>query len=140
MVVVMVLMAVISAVGAARFAARDPFAAQGLADQLVSGLRVAQLTALAQRRPVYVSLSASPVALQACWDAACNQAIEPPGGGTWVNDVQGLTLSSASSFSFNPDGSPTLASSLQLRVVSEDGVTASQPLRVEAGSGHVHQP
>ena len=140
LVVVMMLLAVISAVGAARFSARDPFAAQGLADQLVSGLRVAQLTALAQRRPVFVALNANPVTLQACWDAACTQPIAPPGGGAWVSETQGLTLSAAGNFSFNPDGSPTLANSLALRVVSEDGVTASQTLRVEAGSGHVHQP
>ena len=140
LVVVMMLVAIISAMGAARFSARDPFATQGLADQLVSGLRVAQLTALAQRRPVFVALIASPVSMQACWDAACAQPIAPPGDGAWLNDTEGLTLSASGNFSFNPDGSPTLASSLALRVVSEDGVTASRTLRVEAGSGHVHQP
>jgi MSHA pilin protein MshC len=140
MVVVMLLMAVITAVGAARYAARDPFAAQGVADQLSSGLRVAQLSARAQRRPVHVVLDTSPPRLQACWDNACTQPLEPPGGGAWLNDTEGLVLSRSASFSYQADGSATLASVLQVRVVSADGVTQSPTVQVEAGSGHVHQP
>lgn len=140
LVVVMLLMTVITAVGAARYAARDPFAAQGVADQLTSGLRVAQLSARAQRRTVHVVLSAQPASLQACWDAACSQPIEPPGGGTWLNDTDGLVLNRSASFTYRPDGTATLSSALQLRVVSPDGVTQSPTVQVEALSGHVHQP
>ena len=71
-------MAVLAGVGMSRFADRDGFAVQGLADQIVSGLRVAQATAQAQRRDVYVSLTASPPALSVCLDVACAQPVNAP--------------------------------------------------------------
>ena len=60
LVVVMVLMAIITAVGMSRFASREPFAVQAVADQLMSGLRLAQATAIAQRRTIYLQLGATP--------------------------------------------------------------------------------
>ena len=64
LVMVMMLVAVITAMSAARFSDREPFAVQGAADQLVSGLRLAQATAIAQRRPIHVSLTGNPATLR----------------------------------------------------------------------------
>jgi prepilin-type N-terminal cleavage/methylation domain-containing protein len=139
LVVVMLLVSILATVGASRFADREPFAAQALADQLVSGLRLAQATAMARRAPVYVQLVASPPAMQVCADLACGQALQPPGGGAWLSDTSGLTLSAGSSFNFNAIGAPSLASALVLQVNGSGGV-ASKALRVETVSGHVHQP
>jgi MSHA pilin protein MshC len=141
LVVVMVLLGVFTAMGMSRFADREPFAAQGVADQLVSGLRVAQATAVAQRRAVYVSLATTPPTMTVCLDAACTQPLPTPAGdATWLSDTSGLTLSSAASFSFGPDGTPSLASRLQLQVLGSGGSAASQLINVEAGSGYVHAP
>lgn len=134
----MTLLAILTAVGAARFADREPFAVQGMADQLRSGLRIAQATAIAQRQTVHVTLSASPLAMTVCLDAACSQPLSAPGGdGAWLQDAQGLTLSGNASFNFDGAGAPSLASSLSLTVRSADGATVSPALRVEAVSGHV---
>ena len=141
LVIVMLLMAVISAIGMSRFADREPFAVQGAADQLVSGLRLAQATAVAQRQAVYVVLTASPLALQVCLDAACTQPLPAPGGeAPWLTDVQGLRLVAGASFNFQPSGATSLASLLTLQVQSADGSVSSQPVKVEPGSGHVHSP
>lgn len=139
LVVVMLLMAVLATVSAARFADREPFAAQGLADQITSGLRLAQAAAVARRENVFVQLDASPVALRVCADSGCTQALPPPGGGSWLSDAEGLTLAAAASFSFDAHGAPSFATALQLQVQAGAGV-ASKTVRVEAGSGHVHQP
>jgi hypothetical protein len=126
---------------AARFSDREPFAIQGAADQLVSGLRLAQATAIAQRHTVHVALTASPAALSVCLDAACTQPLTTPAGDSiWLADAGDLKLSAAASFSFDPSGSPSLASTLQLQVLSADGSRSSPTLTVEAGSGHVHSP
>lgn len=141
LVMVMMLIAVITAMSAARFADREPFAVQGAADQLVSGLRLAQGTAIAQRRTVHVGLTATPAAMTVCLDAACTQPLPTPAGdAAWLADAGDLKLSSGASFSFAPDGSPSLASTLQVRVLSADGSRSSPNITLEASSGHVHSP
>jgi Tfp pilus assembly protein FimT len=114
---------------------------QGAADQLVSGLRLAQATAIAQRRAVYVGLAVSPAALTVCLDAACTQPLPTPAGdATWLADAGDLKLSGAASFSFAPDGSPSIASTLQVQVLSADGSRSSPTITLEMLSGHVHSP
>lgn len=138
LVVVMILVAALAAVGAGRFADREPFAVQGVADQLVSSLRLAQATAVAQRRTVHVVLGASPATLRVCLDAACSQPLATSAGdATWLADAADLRLNAGASFSFGPDGSPSLSSSLSLRVLNADGSVTSRTLTIEAGSGHV---
>lgn len=137
----MVLMAVIGALGMSRFAARDPFAVQGAADQLVSGLRLAHGMAVAQRQTLYVVLGASPATLQVCLDAACTEPLASPAGDLqWLTNAGGLQLSTAAGFSIQPSGVPSLASSLSLLMQNGDGSAVSQAVVVESGSGHVHSP
>lgn len=140
LVVVMLLMAVLAGVGLSRMADRDPFAVQAAADQLASALRLAQSGAMARRQAVHVCLTADPLALQLGLDAACTQPLAPPGGGGWLLEPQGLRASSGATFAFGPDGTPTLAAALDLRIRNADGSVQSALLRVEAGSGHVHRP
>lgn len=137
----MLLIAVVTAMSAARFADREPFALQGVADQLVSGLRLAQATAIAQRSSVHVVLGTTPATLQVCLDAACTRPLTTPAGdAVWLADAGELRLSSAASFSFGPDGSPSLASTLQLQVLGSDRSRTSPVISVERSSGHVHAP
>jgi prepilin-type N-terminal cleavage/methylation domain-containing protein len=144
LVVVMTLMAVITAVGMSRFADRDPFAVQAVADQLVSALRLAQATATAQRASVFVAITASPPALGVCLDAGCTKPLSPPGdssGSNWISNASGVHLSSGASFSFGPDGTPvSLAATLQLQVQSDSGTATPAVVTLEAGSGYVHAP
>lgn len=139
MVIVMVLMAVLAAMGMSRFADREPFAAQGVADQIISGLRVAQATAMAQRRTVYVGLTTTPLSMTVCLDAACAQPLPTPAGDSaWLADTSGLALSAAANFNYGPDGVPSLTSRLTLQVQGSGGVTAAQSVVIEPYSGYVH--
>ncbi len=140
LVVVMVLLAVISAVGMSRFASREPFAVQGVADQLVSGLRLAQATALAQRSTVYLQLGSTPASLTVCLDAGCSQPLSPPGGGAWLIETQDVRLAAGLNFSLDPSGVPSFASAQTVQVSSTGGGNPAQPIVIEAGSGHVHSP
>jgi MSHA pilin protein MshC len=139
LVIVMVLMGVLTALGMARFADREPFAVQAVGDQLVSGLRVAQAMAVAQRRSLYVAIASTPPVLSVCLDAACTQPLPTPAGDVlWLSDTTGLHLNAAASFSFGGDGLPSLAGNLALQVLGDSGNSSSPVITVEAGSGYVH--
>lgn len=139
LVIVMLLMGVLTALGMSRFADREPFAAQAVGDQLMSGLRVTQAMAVAQRRVIYVAIASTPPVLAVCLDAACTQPLPTPAGDAlWLSDTTGLHLNAAASFSFGADGVPSLASNLALQVLGDTGTSASQTITVEAGSGYVH--
>ena len=140
LVVVMVLITVVTALGMARFADRDRFAVQGSSDRLVSGLRLAQATAIAQRQTVFVVVTATPATLAVCRDAGCTQPLAAPAGEAWLADSQGLRLSADAAFSFAASGAPSLAAPLQLQVQSGDGSVSSPVIVVEPVSGHVHAP
>ena len=141
MVVVLLLMAVLAGIGASKFADREPFAVQGLADQIVSGLRLAQASAMARRQSVFVVLTASPAAMQVCLDAGCAQPLNTAGGDTlWLSETANLALSSSLSFSFDGAGAPTFGAQQTLRAQSADATVLSLPIRIEPGTGHVHMP
>jgi MSHA pilin protein MshC len=141
LVVVMLVMAIVATVGMGRFAARESFAVQGVADQLVSALRLAQSTAVAQRATVYVALGSSPASLTVCADVGCTQPLSPPGASsTWLENAQGLELSAVTTFQFTASGAPSLGTAFETQVRTADGSVVSRAIRVEPVSGHVHQP
>ena len=140
LVVVMMLMAVISAVGMSRFASREPFAVQGVADQLVSGLRLAQATAIAQRRTVYLQLGATPATLAVCLDAGCTQPVAAPGGGSWLQETLDVRLAGSLNFSIDAAGAPSFATAQTVQVSATDGSSPAPPIVIEPNSGHVHSP
>lgn len=138
LIVVMLLMAVLATVGLGRFADRQPFAVQSLADQLASGVRTAQAMAMAQRRDVYVKLTASPPALAVCLDAGCSQPLAPPGGdGQWLAETQELQFSAGPAFSFAASGAPSFATALSVQVQDTGGVAGARTVTIEPVSGHV---
>lgn len=140
LVVVMVLMAVLTSVGMSRFGSREPFAVQATADQLLSGLRLAQATAMAQRATLYVSLGADPATLNLCLDAACTQPVPAPGGGPWLDATSGVKLGAALAYSLDGRGEPSFAGPQTVQVSSSDGSVNAPVIRIEAVSGHVHVP
>lgn len=138
LVIVMLLMAIVATVGMGRYADRQPFAVQALADQLVSGLRSAQAIAIAQRRTVHVRLTASPPALEVCLDAGCSQPLPPPGGdATWLTGTQELQLSASPTYSYAASGAPSFASVLAVQVQSTSGGATARSVTIEPVSGHV---
>ena len=136
----MILMAVLTSVGMSRFGSREPFAVQTTADQLLSGLRLAQATAIAQRATIFVSLGADPATLALCLDAGCTQPLAAPGGGPWLDSSAGVKLGSALAYSLDGRGEPSLGAAQTVQVSSSDGSVNAPAIRIEAVSGHVHVP
>lgn len=166
LVLVIVLVGVLSAVAIGRFAGPDVFEARAYADQLQAALRSAQKTAIAQNRPVFVTLSASAVAV--CFDSSCATRVRAPGGNNdgrtptiaacagsaihyCVGAPNGVTLSGVVplpyTFYFDQNGRPfqfadpvgTDASTFgQLALTVADGADAFQ-FTIERETGYVHQ-
>ncbi len=139
LVIVMLLMTILASIGASRFGSTDAFAASNLADQLASAVRSAQATAIAQRRTVYLSVTASPVSFSACFDAACTSPLSiPTRDGVWLSNADGLSLDSSLSWQLWADGSNNLASTQTLNVLG-GGASTAPSLRLEP-SGLVVRP
>ena len=139
LVIVMLLMTVLASIGASRFGSTDVFAASNLADQLASAVRSAQATAIAQRRTVYLSVTASPPAVSACFDVACTETLAVPSSdGNWLNSTSGLSLDSNLTLQLLANGSSNLATAQTLNVLGGGAATAPS-LRIEP-SGLVVRP
>jgi len=115
--------------------------AQGFADQLASELRFAQKAAVAQRRSVYVNVTAASNHLYACLDAAvpCLHPLAQPSGG--VLDVTGpasvVLTSTVTQFSFNSFGSPSTNAAIRLVATASSGQRYT--VTVQADTGYVQR-
>jgi MSHA pilin protein MshC len=149
LIVVMVLIGILGAIGAARFFNRTGFDASAFAEQIAAMLRYAQKLAVAQNRQVYVQASGQ--GLKLCYTAAnpCaapDQVLAAPGAGS-ANSVPGgvtVTVSPAgsASFYFNGLGRPYLAtdtgeSSFEGLALTVSGDGVSRTISVAQETGYV---
>lgn len=76
LIVVMILVGILGAIGAARFFDRTGFDTAGFADQVGAMLRFGQKVAIAQRRPVIARFDGESIRL--CYDSACASPVRAP--------------------------------------------------------------
>ncbi|MBI3284302.1 MAG: prepilin-type N-terminal cleavage/methylation domain-containing protein [Burkholderiales bacterium] len=139
LIMVMVLVGILAVAVIPRFADRKTFDARGFYEQSIEMLRYAQKTAIAQRREVFVNITASTICLTYAADAACsggNNVLNPADQQSFVKTAPaGVSFSAALSFSFTALGRPT-PNNAYLVNISGDGVTRS--ITVERETGYVH--
>lgn len=137
LVVVIIVTAILAVAIGARFLSRSTFEARGTFDQAQALVRYAQKVAIAQRRAVFVVLSAG--SLAACFDAGCADPVKDPGQGgplVIVPPAGGSFALAPSAFSFDglgrpaPDAPHTVSVSL-----SGEG---SRSFVIERETGYVH--
>ena len=78
LVTVMVIVSIIAAIAAPRFIGVDAFEARGSYGTLISALRYAQKTAIAQRRNVYASVNTSTRTICLGFTSNCSSAVIDP--------------------------------------------------------------
>ncbi len=134
LIMVMVLIGVLAAYAVPKFD-RSGFDARGFHDETLALLRYAQKAAVAQRRTVCVSLSATGVSLSifaanpavgACSAAPAFTLPSAPKGGTGL-------LGSVSAFQFSPLGSTDQGSNVTITISNSTAIT------VDAVTGYVHE-
>ncbi|MDT7849033.1 prepilin-type N-terminal cleavage/methylation domain-containing protein [Methylophilus sp. VKM B-3414] len=142
LVVVIMLMGILAAVAAPRFANGDIFETRGDAGLLSSTLRYAQKTAIAQRRNVYVILNnAVPDTVSLCFDTACNQAvINPETTAAYVfTSSKNVDITSDNvSVGFDALGRVVPNSTVNYKATNKKNNAQSVTVTVEADTGYIH--
>lgn len=136
LVVVILVTGILAAAVAPRFFNRTTFDTRGFYDQAAAALRYGQKEAVAMRRPVCVSLSATAVSFSYGQKASCDTPLPAPSGGALVVSAPaGVSLASPrASFLFDALGRPSFSGQLDITV---NGDTVSH-IYVEQETGYVH--
>lgn len=160
LIVVIVILGILSAFAVARFVGREGFESRGFYDQAITVIQQAQKTAIAQRRPIFVTITAARVA--ACYVAACGAAGSVPvpapfamprttavaqanclGNPAWLcagAPAAEISLASAvADFTFSSLGRTNLVAALVIAVNTTVPGDANRTLTVQTETGYVHQ-
>lgn len=142
LVTTMVVIGILAAFAAPRFADRTSFESRGFYDQAQGIVRYAQKIAIAQRQSppkaaIFVVITAGNISI--CYDAGCATPVINPSNGAALalNAPTGVTLLPAT-FSFDGSGSPNLGATLGVVVNSTGAGDVPRTFFVEAQTGYVH--
>lgn len=137
-VAVLIILAILAALGLGRFGATHTFEARGFADQAAALVRYGQKLAIARHGPIFVAQQVD--RLQLCRAAGnpcpAGQGAPGPEGETPFEALAPADVvisATAANFSFDANGRPSQA--VVLTFNSADGATN---LTVEAETGYVH--
>jgi MSHA pilin protein MshC len=131
---------ILAAYAIPQFVGRSGFDSRAYYDQSQAVVRYAQKIAIAQRRslpttPIYVVVTANQI--QVCYDSACASPVSDSSGLVQTPLApSGVTLSPATTFSFDGSGAPSAAATIN---VNSSGVgDPNRTFFVEATTGYVH--
>jgi MSHA pilin protein MshC len=130
----MVIIGILAVSALPRFFERNTFDSRGYYDQVISTLRFAQKTAIAQRRFVCVAFAANSITLTTGATPACGTNLTSPAGASpyiVTAPTADVTLSGGTPFNFDALGKASAAQSI---TVSGYGTA----ITVEAETGYVH--
>lgn len=132
LVVTIVVIGALAAFAVPRFMGRDSFDSRGFYDKAVAVVRLAQKTAVAWRRNVYVCVSATQVTAGAA--AGCGTPLTNPVNGAAVTETapSGVTLN-AVTFSFDRLGRPSVASTITFSTTIPGDITRQIAIAAETG-------
>ena len=139
LVLVMVIAGILAAVAMPRLVGNNGFSTRGFADELAATLRFAQKLAVAQRRAVFVQITAADASLCYVATTPCPAADQAPGPGGekpyTITAPNGVAIAPATTLGFAASGRPDITAQLTLQVVG----AATYPIRVERETGYVHE-
>ena len=133
LVTVIVIIGILGAIVVPRFFDRNTFDSRGFYDQVISTLRYAQKTAIAQRRFVCVAITGNnTITLEQGATNTCGGNVANPAGSASysITAPSGVTVDNAA-FNFNALGRPSAAQDIAV-----SGYTTH--IVVEAETGYVH--
>lgn len=139
LVMVIVIIGILAVIVAPRFMSSQPFETRGFYDEAQAVVRYAQKVAIAQRRTIFVCVSANEIAAISNNDCTSPTYLTHPVGGGQLRAASrgGVTLGPVTSFSFDGLGRPSAATT-----VTFTSTVAGDPARqiiVEAETGYVRR-
>lgn len=142
LITVIVIIGILTSISAPKFIGNDAFAARGSYSTLLSALRLAQKTAIAQRKTVYANLNTTTKTVCLGYDSSCSTAVIDPAN----NAAYSKSLSSSvnltttlSSIAFTSSGKENANNTVTITVANN--VVTSEPARtitIEQDTGYVH--
>jgi MSHA pilin protein MshC len=139
LIMVIIITGILATVAIPRFIDVNGFKQRGFADEVKASLRLAQKTAIAQRRFVCVAFAGpSPSGVTLSIDTATDPGVAgavpnctmPLGAGSVQNSDASFTATPAN-FYFNASGKPSFSAALNIDV-------NGNPIHVERETGYVH--
>jgi len=140
LILVIVIAGILAAVAVPRLVGRSGFDTRGFADQLAATVRFAQKLAVAQRRDVYVQLTANDATLCYLATTPCPVASQAPGPGGekpyTVSAPSGVAIASpVATLHFDAGGRPVnITAQLDIQVNG----SGTHQVYVEQETGYVH--
>jgi MSHA pilin protein MshC len=138
LILVMVIAGILAAVAVPRLVGRNSFDTRGFADQLAATVRFAQKLAIAQRREVFVQLTASEATLCYLATMPCPAASRAPGPGGekpyTISAPTGVSITPVMVLRFRTGGIPDIAAQLDIQVNG----AGTHHVFVEQETGYVH--
>lgn len=145
LILVMVIAGILAAVAVPRLIGRNSFDTRGFADQLAATVRFAQKLAIAQRREVFVQLTANDTTLCYVATVPCPAARRAPGPGGekpyTISAPNGVAIDSPLAvLAFDRSGRPQTAALLDIQAQFDIQVngTGTHHVLVERETGYVH--
>lgn len=145
MVGVMIIVGILAVAALPRFFDKQIFESRGFHDQLLSALRYAQKSAVAQRRSVCVTFGANSATLtiaSAANSTACDKNLRSPTGTApfVVTAPSGVSFAAApTNFLFNSLGQPVNAAGVAVATQTIQVSDTGRNIIVETDTGYVHQ-
>jgi MSHA pilin protein MshC len=138
LILVMVIAGILAAVAVPRLVGRNSFDTRGFADQLAATVRFAQKLAVAQRRDVFVQLTASDATLCYLATTPCPAVSRAPGPGGekpyTISAPNGVAIAPAMVLGFSMGGVPDTTAQLDIQVSG----AGTHHVFVEQETGYVH--
>jgi MSHA pilin protein MshC len=137
LVVTIGILAIISAVAVPRFFQASTFQSRGFYDKSVAVIRLAQKTAIAWRRPVFVCVNANEVIAGTVAGCSVGNRLQYPvsGGDAREEAPAGVTLNPVT-FSFDGLGSPS-AGAVTITFTSSIAGDPARQITIAANTGYV---
>jgi MSHA pilin protein MshC len=142
LIAVIMIIGIISSVAAPKFIGNDAFAARGAHGTLITSLRLAQKTAIAQRTTVFANINSATRVICLGYDAACNTPVIDPATQTAYTQTVPATVNITTTLSpiqFTSSGKESANNTVTLTV--QNNVVAGAYMRnitIEADTGYVH--
>lgn len=141
LVTVIAVMAIMAATAAPRVIGSDSFDTRGNQGLLITSIRYAQKTAIAQHRMVYVNVDSVNRRLRLCYDPTCTSLLQDPVtvGNYQINFNSNVNLTaSQTTMGFTIEGTPSPNVNINYTITNSKNLSQSSTIRVEANTGYVH--
>lgn len=141
LIAVITIVGILSAIAGPKFIGRDVFEVRGAQGTLLSALRYAQKTAIAQRKTVFVTVNTTAKSLCLGYNASCSNAvIDPATKAAYSKTLSSDTTLTSSNTSLAFDGLGRPVPNASATYTLQNAIDTSQPAKVitvEAETGYV---